>query len=142
MDIQKLVDAMNDSNRSVRSDYHLTLGKLIKVLENTIPELPVFFSCSTDSSGLTNVGHEDSYRGYYSDLAFDVGDKEKTVAELLKQCKKAVNATYTGYKGGNFVMDEDTPLWRAEYGSHWGEAIIGYQIFDDKFILICKPEED
>lgn len=33
---------------------------------------------------------------------------------------------FTGYKGGDFTMTGDTPLWRASYGDT-GEAIMDLQ---------------
>lgn len=131
MDIQKMVDAMSASMRGTRSDYHVTLGSLIKILEGSdITSLVTF------SDGKT-PGSEDSYRGYYSDLAFDNSDEPKTVAQFLEQVKKALDKSYTGYKGGDFIMDASTPLWRAEYGS-CGEAIISAQDIGGKLILITK----
>ena len=135
MDLQKLMDTMSASMRGVRSDYHLTLGKLIKMLELADKNVLVAFS---DGS---YPNEEMSYRGYYSDLAFDSKPEPTTAGELLAICKKALNAEYTGYKGGEFLMDEKTPLWKSEYGT-CGEAIVGFDTKDDKLVLVCKPEED
>jgi hypothetical protein len=66
---------------------------------------------------------EHSYRGYYSDLALDSKDEPTTAGELLAILKRALGETYGGYKGGDFVMGADTPLWMASYGST-GRAII------------------
>ncbi len=130
MDLQRLMDSFSKGMRDTRKDYHITLGGLIKILEGVDKNKVVIFSTGE------NVGNENSYRGYYSDLSFDIGSKNKTVGELLKQAKKALNSTYQGYKGGDFVMDEDTPLWMAEYGS-CGTAIVGH-INDEKLVLVCK----
>lgn len=142
MDFQNIIDAMNNSMRGTRSDYHLTLGGLIEELKKLKASMPVYFS-SANETELTNIGNEDSYRGYYCDLAFDKGEKVKTVGELLKQCQKALGKEYTGYRGGEFLMDADTPLWKAEYGTTCGsEAIMGSHVIDGKLILICKQIED
>jgi hypothetical protein len=134
MDLQKMMDSFSAGIRNTRADYHLTLGNLIKVLEGVSnKEKLVKFSSGE------NVGAEDSYRGYYSDLHFEVGEKEKTVNEFLVQAKNALDGTYTGYKGGDYVMDEDTPLWKAEYGS-CGEAIVGHHD-GEVFTLVCKDVE-
>lgn len=129
-DIQKLFDAISDANRRTRGDYHLTLGSLIERLKVIEKTKIVKFSTGE------NVGGEFSYRGYYSDLCFDTSDRQKTVGEFLMQADSALGKAYTGYKGGDFVMGEDTPLWKAEYGD-CGEAII--EIVDgNDVILVCK----
>ena len=81
-----------------------------------------------------------SYRGYYSDLAFEPGDRCVTVKELLERANEANGDTFTGYKGGDFVMGDDTPLWAAPYGST-GLAIVDIKCGDD-VELICKNLDD
>lgn len=128
--MQILFDAISDANRKTRSDYHLTLGSLIERLKVIDKTKIVKFSTGE------NVGSEFSYRGYYSDLCFDTSGSQKTVGEFLTQAKSALGNTYAGYKGGYFVMGEDTPLWKAKYGD-CGEAII--EIVDgNDVILVCK----
>lgn len=133
--IQVLIDQMNAATRLSRADYHLTLGAAIKAAEALPPSTVVRFN---GGGGPTD---EHSYRGYYSDLAFETG--EPTTAEaFLAMCKKALGATYEGYKGGDFVMDARTPLWRAAYGD-CGEAIVSASVGDDgALVLQCKPESD
>lgn len=126
---------MSASMRDVRSDYHLTLGKLVKMLELADPNVVVAFSSGS------YPGEEMSYRGYYSDLSFDSQKKPKKAGDLLAQCKQALGKEYTGYKGGEFLMDDKTPLWKSEYGT-CGEAIVGFDAKDNQLMLICKPEED
>jgi hypothetical protein len=63
-----------------------------------------------------------SYRGYYSDLAFSAGHK-RTAGAWLRELESCLGSTFTGYKGGDFTMREDTPLWAAFYGC-CGRAII------------------
>jgi len=131
MGLQELMDTISADGRRTRSSYHLTLGGLIEVLSDASPDAVVKFSDHT------SPGEEMSYRGYYSDLSFDRQVEPKTVAELLGQCQKALGTTYCGYKGGDFVMSEDTPLWAAPYSST-GEAIIDCVPSNDGLILITK----
>ena len=42
--------------------------------------------------------------------------KEKPAALLLKECRAAMGAVFTGYKGGEYQMGKSTPLWVASYG--------------------------
>lgn len=135
MDLQKMMDSFSTGMRSTRSDYHLTLGGLIKKLGSLSDEKFVVFSSGE------NVGKEMSYRGYYSDLSFETQEKSKTVKQFKKQCENALGNTYTGYKGGDFRMDKNTPLWKAEY-SWCGEAIMEIIENDQNVVLVCKKVED
>ena len=129
MDIQAMFDAMSASMRTTRSDYHVTLGELITDLDGV--EGLVLFEDGN------SPGNEDSYRGYYADLAFGQQLEPKLASEFFDQCRRAFGKTYEGYKGGDFVMDEDTPLWRAAYGDT-GDAIVNTKRDGDNLILICK----
>lgn len=131
MDIQKLMDTMSDGWRRDRSRYHLTLGGLIAALEAVEAETPVQF----DSGGAP--AEPDSYRGYYSDLAFCADSEARNAGEVLADCKSALGGTFTGYKGGEFVMEADTPLWVAPYGC-CGPAIVDTRQADGKLILVTK----
>jgi hypothetical protein len=62
-----------------------------------------------------------SYRGYYTDLAFEP-TTNVTVAQMLKDARTALGSTYQGYKGGDFTMGEYSDCWLAEYGSE-GDGI-------------------
>ena len=129
--IQALVDAINEAGRNTRSDYHMTLESAVNRASQFPGEKIVVFE-----NGRGPV-KEMSYRGYYSDLAFSTG-APPTVAEFLARCQAAIGKTYEGYKGGDFTMEESTPLWRAEYGS-MGEAIIdAVRDADGNMLLICK----
>ena len=113
--IENMLAAMSDMARRDRSRYHLTLGDLIAVLKDAEPSAKVVTS---DGKG---VGRLYSYRGYYADLALN--DGSATAGELLANCEQALDAEFTGYKGGEFLMGENTPLWFAEYGC-CGPAIV------------------
>lgn len=131
MNIQALFDAISTASRATRKDYHLTLDGLISVLAAADQSAIVQFSDGSYPGG------EHSYRGYYDDLAFSPSAASKTVAELLKQASAARGETYEGYKGGDFVMDGDTPLWCAGYGD-CGEAIVGIVTGETGVTLVTK----
>ncbi|MDC0644040.1 hypothetical protein OAP32_00520 [Crocinitomicaceae bacterium] len=105
-DIQSYINGLSAGWRDGRSNTQMTLGKLIVVLEEMDPDTII-----------QGLGELDSYRGYYSDLAFDPVNDMVKASDLLAQCKAALGATFTGYKGGEFYMDESTPLFIAPYGS-------------------------
>jgi hypothetical protein len=101
----------------------LSLGELIEAIEKHKPEDSVRFdfgACAPDELM--------SYRGYYHDLAvgFSHGaQRGPTVAEFVKQLKSAIGDTFTGYKGGEFVMNEHSRIWVANRGDSTDTAIFG-----------------
>ena len=103
---------------------NMKLGQMIAMLGTCKPDSTV----SYDFGGFVPTGI-DSYRGYYNHLS--VGyveysqDKEVTVTHLLEWCREVNGKTLTGYKGGDFKMDDNTPLWAANYGESHGTAIVG-----------------
>lgn len=111
--MQNLIDELSKGWRAERSLSQMTLGKFISELEKLPSEKQIENICSPHS-----------YRGYYSDLSFKKHDGVQTVKTLLNTCKDCLGKTFTGYKGGDFIMDEDTPLWIAEY-SRTGVKIMG-----------------
>lgn len=132
MDIQALVNAISAASRSERSNYHMTLGKMIAELEKCDPKANVTLS-DTISPGMAH-----SYRGYYSDLAFKPSTKPVTAEAFLRECRNALGATFEGYKGGDYVMGADTPLWISEYGTNSGMAIVGLLNQGDDVVLEIK----
>lgn len=111
--VQALIDGMNAHLQRERAVEQMTLGELIEALE-MMPE----------GAEIEGLGNLNSYRGYYSDLAFEPEVGAKTAAELLETCRAAMGQVFEGYKGGEHVMGAKTPLWLANYGS-CGEKIIG-----------------
>ena len=55
--------------------------------------------------------------GYIQYKTKSIGKKNPTVDEWIKVLKKTVGKTFEGYKGGDFVMGKNTPVWLAEYGN-------------------------
>ena len=111
--MQNLVDELGKGWRAQRSLSQMTLGQLIALLK----ELP-------KEELIIGIGDEHSYRGYYSDLAFEIMSGTTTVEDLLSLCLSCLGKTFEGYKGGDFYMDEHTPLWIAGYG-RCGKRFIG-----------------
>jgi hypothetical protein len=105
MDLQALVDGMSARMMRERAETQMTLGKLISALEG-MPK----------DALIQGIDNPHSYRGYYSDLAFETDHKPMEVGEALKMCKDAMGQVFEGYKGGDFVMGALTPVWIAEYG--------------------------
>lgn len=96
----------------MRHNGQISLGYFIELLSARPVEQDVYF----DVLNLvpTNL---DSYRGYYEDLAIGFSlDGRCLVGALLAECRAAVGAEYQGYKGGEYIMDEDTALWVSNWG--------------------------
>jgi len=90
---------------------NMTLGNLIEWLEQQNPELVVKDGFSTP--------HSD--RGSYDELAFSP-EPEAKIGDMLKYAKSALGATFTGWKGGEYTMNEHTSVYIGEYGE-CGEEI-------------------
>lgn len=111
--IQAMVNSMNAAEQEKRSRSQMTLGDMIKALETMPPDMKV--------DGFDNPH---SYRGYYCDLAFErLSDRRITAAFTLALLKDTMGRIFHGYKGGEYMMGESTPVWFAEWGS-CGEKIM------------------
>ena len=111
--LQALIDGMSAQGQCERAQSQMTLGSIIELLE----KLP-------KDATIKGLGELYSYRGYYSDLAFEPTNNETTAIEMLDKCKAAMGKCFTGYKGGDYVMGELTPLWVASYGC-CGDKLMG-----------------
>lgn len=103
--LQAMMNGMSAAWQAERAQTQMTLGRFIAWLETRLPDDEV-----------VGLGSLDSYRGYYSDLAFAPDETPRPVAALLAECRGAMGKVFQGYKGGDFLMGETTPLWVAGYG--------------------------
>jgi len=131
-DLQKMVDGIGAVAREDRSRYHLTLGQAIARLEDAPADAPVLWEDGK------SPGDADSYRGYYADLAINDAQETTTVGQLLKTLQASLGKTFEGYKGGDYTMGEDAPLWRSEYGRSSGIAVMGMTVLDDRVVMVTK----
>lgn len=92
----------------------LDLGELIAVLETALAEGDRVLSV-----GFTNPH---SYRGDYSDLAFEPC-RDIALSDMLQAARDALGATFQGWKGGDYTMSKHTYCWLAFRGSGAGETI-------------------
>lgn len=81
----------------------------------TLWELIKFLKC-IDGRVKYGFGNPHSYRGHYVCLAFEPV-KNVTVSDMLTSCEEALGETYTGWKGGEFSMDESSECFLAYEGS-------------------------
>lgn len=106
MDMQTKLNEMSNGWAKERSETQLTLGELIEFLKSQPSDLLI-----------EGLGELDSYRGYYRDLAFEPVTTQRSAKDLLDECQSAMGKVFEGYKGGDYLMGENTPLWVANYGS-------------------------
>lgn len=111
MNFDDLMNTISSVALDARRPYHVTVGELIDQLKLADPE------------SLIPLTNPHSYRGYYEDLALEPTDFPIKVSLLIEQLEAVLDTELTGYKGGEFLMTEDTPVWVSNYGTT-GEALI------------------
>lgn len=156
--------AAKDRMEELAHSPQLLLGELIFKLETVKDQdKPLFIDNGKRPMGV------DSWRGYYAELAIqtesyghyntdeveihseygdyykkkDIGKKDPTVKEWIKVLKEAVGKTFEGYKGGEFYMSKNTPVWLDEYGhsSFPGVFFVDVREEPDKVYLVTKEQE-
>lgn len=95
---------MIEERRLERSKTQMTLGQLIERLRQLKRR---------DSLAIISIGYPHSYRGYYSDLAFERGGT-KSVGKALEEAEDCLGRKFYGDYGDEYRMGEDTPLWVTE----------------------------
>jgi hypothetical protein len=90
---------------------HTTLGDLIDWLEKQDRDLIV-----DDGFG---TPHSD--RGSYDELAFTPKSKAR-IGDMLSSARSADGAIFTGWKGGEYLMERGTSVYIGQYGD-CGDAI-------------------
>ena len=140
MSLQETLDNAVKAMRaeSMKTSLQLTVGELILLLEQVEDKnLEVRFDF-----GYFHPTGLDSWRGSYCELAYEYSNKDDapTVKKVLVELKSAIGKTFSGYKGGDYVMGKTTPLWVANCGDSNNTAIVGIQtigwavIIDTKYI--------
>jgi len=115
MNLQALMDRMSAEWQKERSESQMTLGKMIYALSEMPPD-----------TELEGFGDPHSYRGYYSDLAFKKTEDKITAGKALEMARGCMGEIFEGYKGGDFQMGRNTPVWCADYGC-CGKKIMSIQ---------------
>lgn len=74
----------------------------------------------------TPIGDFHSYRGYYEDLACGAQTEVLSLKEFIAKLEACIDKTFTGYKGGEFLMSSSTPFWISDYGDASGYSVEKY----------------
>lgn len=128
----------------------LSLGELIAALE----KLPLTFDSQGAQHpkdvyfdfGQTAPGHLTSYRGNYSELAITFNDPDRTAyygytiptAEAFLAMLRAALApgrTFGGWKGGEYRMTAETPVWVAPWGQSGYTAVVGVRDLETEIVI-------
>jgi len=125
--VSMIVNGMSKKAEERRSKTQMTLGDLIKELENLQPEATIH-----------ECGHLHSYRGYYSDLCVH-SEGNNSVKHFLEECKNALGACFEGWKGGEFWMTGNTPMWHAPEGC-CGPRIMSLRTDDEGVYFVTEEE--
>ena len=147
MDIQKIFDNEIEAKRAeeMKTSKQLMLSELIMKLEAVeYKGVPVVFD-----DGVWWPVDLDSWRGSYRELALSyANDEDKwSVACVLSILKAAVGETFEGYKGGDFLMGKNTPIWVADYGNSQGfgrnnngdcQAVVDVEVREGEVAIITE----
>lgn len=132
---------------TLKKSDQLTLGKLISKIEPIVANQKAIIK-KYDKEAFVQYDFEylfpteiDSWRGSYNELALnytseDIKPKAKpfTVTKFLKMLKDTIGKEFTGYKGGEYIMEEDTPIWVANYGNSGNTAVV--DVLDNEYSVI------
>ena len=68
------------------------------------------------------VSYPFSWRGIYDEVAFELLDEPMTRESMLYNINAAYVEIFTGYKGGEFRYDDDTPIHFEDSISEWTDG--------------------
>lgn len=106
----------------------ITLGGLIALLSERPSDQGVRFDFCDLSPNPKQI---DSYRGFYEHVAIGYLPYEDPtdvlVGQLLEALRAKLGTAMEGYKGGDYTMDADCPLWVANWGHSHSTAILGLE---------------
>ena len=121
----------------------LSIGTLIEKLseipidQKDNPPVIIFDFCRSYPTSI------DSWRGIYSELALDHNQnysskKPMALPDFIEMLKNCDGATFTGYKGGEFTMSLETPIWVDNYGQSTRTAVVGVMNDGYHVVLLTK----
>lgn len=116
----------------------LGIGELVALLRAADANKNVW--ADVPGRGVQVSGIVDSYRGYYEQLAIEPGE-EATAGELADALSNAIGEEFQGYKGGDYTMSRNTPVWVSGYGDASGFAVTGVVESESAVILNITQEE-
>ena len=126
--------ALRDSVRLASfSNPGLTMSTMRDKLLQCNPDSPVKFA-----DGLFPKFYFQSYRGYYwmAALGSEVQHSHIiNVSKLIKMINLAIGCLIYGYKGGDYMVYDNTPVWHSNYDEASGLIIVDV-IQQDDYVLL------
>lgn len=148
MDLQKFVDNAVTAAREERmkTSDQLTLGELIALIE------PISVANKNKGEEEAEVVYDFAYffptdimswRGSYAEIALNYQSEEKRmkVTAFLAMLRGALGKTFTGYKGGDYVMWRGTPVWVSNYSEACNTAVVGVKDLGWQVVIETKYSE-
>lgn len=89
----------------------MTLKEYIEILESVKNKEKVL------AKGL---GSPHSWRGSYDELSFDIVENI-SIQDMFDQAKECIGRKFTGYKGGDYIFDDSTPI-NIDYYGDWSDG--------------------
>jgi hypothetical protein len=140
MDLQSYLESATKKMReaSFADSPQLTLGELLALLKD-IPTKSGDDAVTIEFDfGTAYPTGFSSWRGSYAEIAInyalsgydewkseDAQFDHKDLTDFVKELEGAIGKTYTGWKGGEFTMTADTPVWVANDGNVGNTGVIG-----------------
>ena len=138
MSLRDRIDMLHDD-----SFPNLSLAQLYERLHQFDPDAEIVFE---DGASPDNYLH--SYRGYHRHAAIGIARGRGAnppavlVNEMLHGVHQAINNVVYGYKGGEFQLYPEVPVWYADYGDASEQAIVDVQERDGKVVLVSQFYRD
>ena len=151
MDTKQLQEFLDNSivamrDKAMKTSKQLSLGELILKLEAVKNKnLLVYY----DDKKFAPTNSFLSWRGSYRELAMDYEKTASyTVKDILEAAKETIGKTLGGYKGGDYLMGKNTPIWVANWGESSGfkhtrtkysQAVVDVQKLKTSVIIVTEP---
>lgn len=105
----------------------------------------IVLACPAGTLVMTDMGESvsnpHSYRGFYEQLAVEPTGAENTLSEVFgAELDNVIDTYLEGWKGGDFYMDSDTPVWLSYEGTCSGRAIVGAELRGNVLVLITEED--
>lgn len=114
---------------------HMTFEDLSDVLVGLPRTAPLY----TLEQGRYPALELHSYRGFYDDIEIEPTTTPVTVGEVVDAFKTAAGTELSGWKGGEFPVDDDAYMWVGEEGCVQENAVTGVTCNDDgSYTIVCE----
>ena len=135
-----LSDTVSRRPKDIRAE-QLTIAQVIDRLMACDQNKPVYATDWDRKTGLMPLGGIDSYRGIYAELAIEPchGGDPMLVQDLFEFLQQAVEGyTFQGWKGGEYTVGPDTPVWISESGRVSDRMVVAVEEVTDSVLIVTS----